>query len=293
MDSILWIWLLQWRPWPQIILILVTLAVLYGRGWHRLRQRGSRRLANGWRLTSFMAGIGVLGLAMLSPIEVLQEMFFSVHMVQHLLIQMVGPPLLLLADPYPFLLWGLPNRARRAASEYLTATAPFRQVLRKLTSPWLCWGLYVGLIWVWHVPAAYDASLRSEVYHVLMHLSFFAPALLFWWHVTGAAPRLHGRLSYGLRVGLALAGLAQNEVLGVIIAFADEPLYSHYATVPRMWGLSVMEDQALGGALMWVPGGMMYVLTAIILLARMLEQAEKRAERELEQPKSVEEANRA
>ncbi len=272
-----------WAFWPQIILILVALGALYVRGWWRLRQRGSQRLANGWRLASFLAGLVTLGVAMLSFIEVLYNLLFSLHMVQHLLITMVGPPLLLLADPYPFLIWGLPDNARLATGRFLVPRAAVRRALRYTTSPWLVWALWVGGLWLWHLPAAYDAALTYEVLHVLEHMTFFVPAMLFWWHVTGATPRLRGRLSYGFRIAYLLAALAQNEILGIILAFSREPLYPHYTTVSRLWGLSVMDDQMLGGALMWVPGGMMYALAAIVLIARYLEQEEKKTRQRIDQ----------
>jgi putative membrane protein len=264
-----------WVPWPQIILILIASGVIYGLGWRRLRQKGARRLANGWRLAAFVSGLVALGLAMLSAIEVLQDVLFSIHMIQHLLIMMVGAPLLLLADPFPFFLWGLPPNARRTVGWLMAPRARFRQLLRRLATPWVSWGLYVGATWVWHTPAAYDAALRYEALHVMEHMAYFVAALLFWWHATGAAPRLQGRLGYGFRISYLLAALAQNEILGIIIAFARQPLYAYYTTVPRLWGISVMEDQALGGAFMWVPGGMMYALAAVALLARYLDVEEK------------------
>jgi putative membrane protein len=128
---------------------------------------------------------------------------------------------------------------------------------------------------MWHTPAAYDAALRSELIHILEHSSYFVTAMLFWWHVSGSAPRPHGRLSYGLRMGYLLSALVPNEILGVVISLSGQPIYTHYTSVPRVSGLSVMDDQTLGGALMWVPGGMMYALGAVALLARMLEQEEK------------------
>jgi cytochrome c oxidase assembly factor CtaG len=269
-----------WAFWPQIILILVGLGVVYGLGWRRLRERGAHQLANGWRLASFIIGLLTLGLAMLSAIEVLQDLLFSLHMVQHLLIMMVGAPLLLLADPYPFLVWGLPTNARRGMVWLMGRGSRFRRIFRRVATPWVIWVLYVGSTWIWHIPAAYDAALRYEVLHVMEHLTYFLTALLFWWHITGSSPRLYGRLGYGFRLGYALAALVQNELLGIIIAFSGEPLFAYYTTVPRLWGISVMEDQMLGGALMWVPGGMMYALTAVILLARWLQQEEERAARE-------------
>jgi putative membrane protein len=268
-------WLFQWRFWPQIILSLAGLAFIYGLGWQRLRQKGAYRLANGWRLASFLGGLTALWLAMISFIEVLQEFLFAVHMIQHLLIAMIAPPLLMLADPLPFLLWGLPPNARRAAGSLLASNSPWRAHLKRLSAPWLAWGLFVFFLWMWHTPAAYDAALRSEVFHILEHTSYFVTAMLFWWHVSGSAPRLHGRLSYGLRMGYLLSALIPNEILGVAISLSGQPIYEHYTSVPRVSSLSVLDDQTLGGALMWVPGGMMYALGALVLLARMLDEEEK------------------
>jgi len=275
-------WLFEWRFWPQIILSLAGMAFIYGLGWHRLRQKGAYRLANGWRLASFLGGLAALWLAMISFIEVLQEFLFSVHMVQHLLITMVGPPLIMLADPLPFLMWGLPPDARRAVGLFLARKSPFRRHLKRLTAPWLVWGLYVFFLWMWHTPSAYDAALRYEVLHILEHTSYFVTATLFWWHVSGSTPRLHGRTSYGLRMGFLLSALVPNEILGVVISLAGQPIYTHYTGVVRVSRLSVMDDQMLGGAFMWVPGGMMYALGAVVLLARKLDQEEKAA-RKMEQ----------
>jgi putative membrane protein len=269
-DSLLWDTLLQFEVWPQIIVMLGAAGGVYAVGWRRLRERGFRRLANGWRLTAFVGGLFALGVAMLSFIEVLQDLLFTVHMVQHILINTIGPLLLLVADPFPALLWGLPLRMRRALVPILGRHAAARRLMRRYLGPWVCWGLFVGSLWMWHTPGAYDIALRSEFMHLLQHTMYFVTAMLFWWHVTNATPRIWGRHGYGFRIGYLLAALAQNEVLGVLIALAREPLYHWYTTVPRLWGLSVMDDQTLGGAIMWVPGGMMYALAAVVLLARFI-----------------------
>jgi cytochrome c oxidase assembly factor CtaG len=129
--------LILWVPWPQIIVILMGLGVLYGLGWYRLRKLDARRVASGWRLASFLAGLAALAVAMLSAIEVLQDLLFSIHMTQHLLIMMVGAPLLLLANPYPFLVWGLPLNARRGVALLMAPQARFRRALQKLATPWI------------------------------------------------------------------------------------------------------------------------------------------------------------
>jgi putative membrane protein len=273
--------LLTWDWRPEVIVVLLSLGAIYGLGWWRLHRMGHRRLANGWRLVAYWGGLAVVGLALLSPVDLLQSLLFSVHMLQHELLMMVAPPLLWLGNPLPFMLWGLPAAARRQASRLLTRQAIFRSGLRRLSAPSVAWLLYVANFWLWHTPTAYDAALNNELIHDVEHLSFFLTALLFWWHVTNAVPRIHGSLGYGLRVAYVLAALAQNEVLGVSIAFARQPLYPYYTTVPRLWDLSVLDDQMLGGAVMWVPGGMMYVLTVLILLLRLLDREEKETSRQV------------
>ena len=271
--------LLRWDWRPEIILVLVGLGITYGLGWWRLRRQGHLRLANGWRLAAYLGGLAVLGLALLSPIDTLQPLLFTAHMVQHVLLMMVAPPLLLLAQPFPLVLWGLPASLRHTVGRLLARKALLRRGLHRATTPWAAWMLYVATLWLWHTPAAYDAALRIDLLHDLEHLSFFITALLFWWHVTDAAPHIHKSRGYGWRIGYVLTALAQNELLAVGIALADRPLYSHYTTVPRLGGLSVLEDQMLGGVIMWIPGGMMYAVTAIILLARLLDQEEREVSR--------------
>lgn len=273
--------LLSWEWRPEVLSVLLFLGVTYGLGWWRLRRSGHRGLANGWRLAAYLSGLMAVALALLSAIDALQSLLFTMHMVQHELLMMVAPPLLLLANPFPFLLWGLPTGLRRAVGRLFGQGALFRRVLYRLTAPWLSWALYVATLWLWHYPAAYDAALRYGWIHDLEHLSFFITALLFWWHVTGAAPHIRAPLGYGVRMGYVLAGLAQNEILAVGISLAGRPFYTYYETVPRLWGLSVLDDQRLGGVIMWIPGGMMYALTVIILLARLLDQEERERSREV------------
>lgn len=273
--------LLQWEWRPEVVSGLVILGGIYILGWWRLRQRGYHRLANGWRLSAYLSGLVVLVLALMSPIDTLQPLLFTMHMIQHELLMMIAPPLLLLANPFPIALWGMPAGLRHTIGEMLARKAAFRRVLHRLTTPWTAWVLYVGILWLWHAPAAYDAALRNELIHDLEHLTFFGTALLFWWHVIGAAPQVHGAMGFGMRIGYVLAALAQNEVLSVSISLTDQVLYTYYETVPRLWGLSVLQDQKLGGAIMWIPGGMMYVLTAVILLACLLNWEEKKTNREV------------
>ncbi len=271
--------LFQWQWRPEVILVLAAMGVLYTVGWLRLRGRGRGRMANGWRLTSYWIGLISLALALLSSIDTFQSLLFGMHMIQHMLLIMVAAPLLMLGDPYPFLVWGLPVGARDAVQQAMAREGWLRRILRRLTPPWWCWAAYMFVLVAWHVPAAYDAALLNELVHDLEHLTFFWTAMLFWWHVTGAGPHVHPSFGYGARIVYVLLAIPPNEALGVVLTLARQPFYPYYQTVPRIWGLSVMDDQMFAGALMWSMGGMMYLIAALALLARMFDLDEKDAER--------------
>ena len=276
--------LLSWDLRPEILVPLVLLAALHFAGWQRLRRRSHGRFANRWRLASYTGGILVLTLALLSPIDVLSGQLFSIHMVQHLLLLMVAPPLLLLANPFPTFLWSLPANLRvavagafRRVTVWLAGENILSQGVRKATSPASAWALYVLIFFAWHDGNAYSLALRFASVHGLEHITFVGAALLFWWHVTGAAPRLHPKPAQWMRVGYVLAMIPPNMLLGVALSFAEAPIYPYYESVPRLYGLSVMDDQVWGGLIMWIPGSMMYVIAALALLGRLLVSAEQKA----------------
>ena len=276
--------LLSWDLRPEILVTLAVLGALHLAGWLRLRRRSDGRFANRWRLASYTAGILVLALALLSPIAVLSGDLFSIHMVQHLLLIMVAPPLLLLANPFPTFLWTLPARPRAAFASafrrlavWLAEDTTLSRVALKAFSPATAWALYVLIFFAWHDGNAYSLALRFGSVHGLEHFTFLGAALLFWWHVTGAAPRIHAKPAQWLRVAYVLAMIPPNMLLGVALSFASTPIYPYYESVPRLYGLSVMDDQVWGGLIMWIPGSMMYVIAALVLLARLLANAEQKA----------------
>ncbi len=274
----------SWDLRPEILVPLILLGALHFTGWLRLRRRSDGRFANGWRLASYTSGILVLALALLSPFDVLSAQLFSIHMVQHLLLMMVAPPLLLLANPFPTFLWALPTGLRavvasafRRLSVWLAGESILSRGLCKITAPGSAWLLYVLIFFAWHDGNAYSLALRFESVHGLEHFTFLGAALLFWWHVTGAAPRIHAKPAQWMRVAYVLAMIPPNMLLGVALSFAEAPIYPYYETVPRLYGLSVIDDQVWGGLIMWIPGSMMYVIAALALLARLLSSAEQQA----------------
>ncbi len=267
------------RAWdfrPEVVLVLLVAATLFSLGWWRLRQVPRARFARGWRLAAYLSGLGLLGLALLSPIDTLASYLLSMHMVQHLLLVMLAPVFLLIANPLPFTLWGMPAALRHRVGGLLSRGTWPRRALTVLTSPGVVWMALVVILVGWHDPRAYDAALHSELVHNLEHLTFFGVAMLFWWHVTGAGPRIHGASSVGVRIALLLATVPITMGIGIVIALSAQPIYLHYMTVPRVLGLSVMEDQQLAGAIMWIPGSMMLIFAALVLLARLMSAEESK-----------------
>ena len=279
MNPILGVLLLSWAWRPEIILTLLFAATVHLTGRLRLGKRSHGSLLAPWRSISYISGLAILWIALMSPIDVLSGQLFSMHMIQHLLLVMIAPPLLLIANPTPTMMWGLPRALRREVGRWLRPEALFRRVIKAVTSPGIVWLLFVATLVGWHDPQAYNATLESGFVHDLEHLSFFGSALLFWWHVAGAAPRLRKPMPRGVRIAYVLSVVPPNMLTGVAIAFASEPLYTYYTTVPRLGKMSVLQDQMLGGILMWIPGSMMYLIAALILVSRVLRDSENRESR--------------
>jgi cytochrome c oxidase assembly factor CtaG len=271
--------LATWDLRLDVSLYLAVAGWLFTAGWLSLRRRGQLRLATGWRLASYLGGLTLLGVALMSAIDVLGGQLFFMHMIQHLLMVMIVPPLLLLANPFPFVIWGLPE-GKRVGQWLFSPDSGFRSALRQATQPAVVWFAFVAVLWGWHDPGLYSAAQGSGWVHDLEHLTFFGTAMLLWWHVVRAGPRLHGRFTPLGRIGYLVGAGVANMIPGVVIALADVPLYPYYVGVPRVWGLNVMQDQVLSGIIMWIPGTMMYLLAALILLLRTMNHFEIRAVRE-------------
>ncbi len=260
--------LLAWTWRADVALVVAAFGAAYLVGWCRLRRR-DRRAAPGWRLALYLGGLVTVCLALLSPIDPLGSLLFFVHMIQHELLTMVAPPLLLLGNPLPVVLWGLPAGWRIRVAHVLVPGAWFRAALRALTAMPVTWLLYVATLWVWHWPPAYEASLRSGVVHDAQHLSFFVTALLFWWPVINPAPMLHGHRHHAIRVAYVIPAALQSQMLGLIFAFSSRVFYSHYEAVPRLWGFTVLQDQSAAGLLMMQVEGLIYLGTVLLLVGQM------------------------
>jgi putative membrane protein len=263
----------DWNWRPDVLLVVTFFGAVYIRGWLRLR-RQSAPVVEWWRVLLYLAGLAAVGLALLSSIDALAEIYLSMHMVQHLLLLMIAPLCLLLANPLAVILWGLPKRLRYLAGCPLRRASLFRYSLGVATFMPVAWTLYVIDLWAWHHPALYQLALRNEWVHDLQHLLFFFTAIVFWWPIVNPAPRLHGLISYGYRIVYLIAATAQNTLLGMAISLPERVLYPFYAMAPRLRDLSPISDQALGGGIMWVSGHM-YLIPILILVCRLLTCEEK------------------
>ncbi len=266
-----------WGAWtfePVTVAALALSAALYGVGLRRLWRaagidRGIRR-AEAW---SFAVGWLLLALSLVSPLHALGGVLFSAHMTQHELLMTVAAPLLVLGRPLVPFIWALSPAWRRRTGRW-SESAPVATVWRGLTHPLVAFVVHGAAVWVWHAPSLYDASVTSEMVHTAQHVSFFATALLFWWVA------LRGRAARGgipASIAMLFGTTLHTGALGALLTLSSTLAYSAYAATTGPWGLTPIEDQQLGGLIMWVPGSAAYVLAALVLMSRLLRDSEKRA----------------
>ena len=259
------------RSWPLSPWLLASLGVaacIYLRGWLALYSKNPRRWHVG-RLVAFAAGLAIVFLALASPIEPFAALFLRVHMLQHLLLMMAAPPLVWLGAPLFPMLRGLPRQVRTYWVAPLLRSRILQPFFARLTHPVVALPLFVAATWLWHVPAAYELSLRSSGWHHFQHVCFLGTALLFWFPVVRPYPS-HPHWSPWLLVPYLIVADVQNTVLSALLTFSSQVLYPHYASVPRLGGISALGDQSAAGVLMWVPGSIVFLLPLFSIGVRLL-----------------------
>lgn len=272
--------LLSWDWSPAVVLEELLGAGLYAWGWRRLRQRAAaRRLFPAWHAWCFASGLLALALALLSPIAAYDDRFLFLHMVQHLLLLLVVPPLIWLGTPLLPMLWVYPANMRRWIGRRLIRRRRFRQLGSLLTHPLVAVLCYLVTIAVWHLPVCYNLAQGQTVWHESEHLFFLGAGLLYWWpvvHPTGG--RL--RLGAGADIVYLMAAGVEGGILGGILTFAAQPLYVAYEQFPRLWGLSAQLDQQLAGIIMWLGGGLIYTAWVMIQFTRMIQHEDQELARQ-------------
>src|SRR5262245_36087020 len=258
----------SWSIDPKIALVLAAALVLYYRGWLILHRTLPQRFSL-WRLLGFTSGLIILWLAIASPLDAFSGLLLSAHMVQHLLLMSVAPPLILLGTPFVPVLRGLPRRfARDGVGPFLVWPA-LRRAGNAVTHPVNCWVVMAVTLFAWHVPAAFDLALRSPAWHQFEHACFFGASLLFWWTVVRPFPsRLQWPL-WSVPLYLLVADLL-NTTLSAILTFSDHVLYRHYLEVPGLFGTAALADQIRAGVIMWVPGSLVFLIPAALIAIEYL-----------------------
>lgn len=270
--------------WPTVLVawtidplpLLGTAMAAVGYLWlvRRVAQRHPRNPVPTARSWAWFGGLGAVVAALLSPVETYSGTLLTVHMVQHLLLQFVAAPLLLLGAPMTVLLRAVGPAARRALLVVLHS-----RLVQVLTFPLLAWIVFAAVNWGWHLSTLYDYALEVEWVHYVQHLTLFGAALLFWLPVVGADPGAW-RLPYPVRLFYLFLAMPQNSFLGVAILNAANVLYPHYATTVRDWGPSALVDQQAAGTLMWVWGDLAFLVAMLLVIAAWIRQEERRNARE-------------
>jgi len=238
---------LDWHGHPSILIgvLFLEAAYIYGAGSLRSRLKGGAPVTV-WQAAAFTLGIFVIFLSLHSPIHELADKYlFSAHMVQHMLLLWVMPPLVLV---------GLPEWLLRPA-----ISSPLRlRAGRLLVNPIVCLAIFNGAILVWHLPSMYNTALEHHFLHIVQHLSFMGAGILMWWPVLSRLPELP-RLSYGGQMLYLFLISLLPAIVGGVITFADSVLYEWYANAPRVWDISPAADQQIGGLIMKTAGLIVFV----------------------------------
>jgi putative membrane protein len=254
----------NWEPSVLLGVALLIAAYLAALGPYRSRFPGSQKVDRA-RVVTFLTGAFIMLFALVSPLDEIGDRYlFSVHMTQHLLLTLVAPPLMLIGTPG----WLLRPLFRDPV---------ILRAARFFTNPVVAFAFFNIDFVAWHIPSFYEATLQNETLHILEHLLFIGTAFLNWWPVLSPLPELP-RLPAPAQILYLFAQALPATLLGGFIVFATEPLMPTYAAAPAIFGIDALNDQMISGMIMWMPGGMVYLIALSIVWFAWLDR-EERAER--------------
>ncbi|MCH8223253.1 MAG: cytochrome c oxidase assembly protein [Chloroflexi bacterium] len=280
-----------WSWWvfdPLAIVMVLGLGILYYRGLKDWKKRS--RPMHKWQIASFYAGITVLFIALVSPIDPLSDHLFIFHNVQHLLLRVTAPALILLGAPLTPVLRGLPLGLRQSLVRPLVSNPALRKIYRTLQNPVLVPALFLITLFFWALPGPHDAAVDDLALHYLMHLTMTSTSFLFWWLIIDPKPH-RSNVHYGVRILIMALTLLPNTVLGAIITFAGSIQYESYGD-PRLWGIDPLHDQRVGALIQWLVVDMMSLAVTIVIFG-MWYQREQQADREKARRRALERAARS
>lgn len=263
-----------WSFEPVVVVSLIVTAGLFIWGLRNLwRHSGAGKGIRRWEAAAFAGGWFALFIALVSPVHAWGRVLFSAHMTQHEILMLLAAPLLVLGRPLIAFAWALPLHWSREIGA-LAKAGWIQKTWRALTIPFVAWVIHAVALWSWHVPVLFEAVLHNELVHTAQHLSFLLSALLFWWAL------IHGRqgwMGYGAAALYVFTTSLHSGLLGALLTFSRSVWYPSYIGLTNSWGLTPLEDQQLGGLIMWIPAGVLYAIAGLALIAGWLREAESRA----------------
>jgi len=258
----------SWSTPAGVDASLCVAAMVYTTGWNRLRTVFAHQFPL-WRLAAFLAGVVAVWIAIGSPLVALDDASLTVHMVQHLLLSAVAPPLILLGAPALPFLRGLPQSiARKVVSPFLRLPL-VRRLGPLISNPAICWVVATLALVGWHVPSLFELALRWDWLHKLEHASFIGAGLMFWWPVVQPWPSTPKWPRWAIPLYLFCATMP-CDVLSGFLTFCDRVIYPTYVSAPRLFGLSPLEDQQCAAALMWVSVTLIFLVPAVLVTLQIL-----------------------
>jgi putative membrane protein len=255
---------LSWSPQPGVLIGVALVGGTYLTRWRRVRASTPRPAADApvWRLCCFAGSLLVTVVALISPVDALADQLFFMHMIQHMLLLDVAAILAILGLTKVIL-----RPVTRSIGDIERRAGP-------LAHPAFAALLYIGVIWTWHVPAAYDFAVTHPTVHVLEHTTFLIAGGLYWWHLLSP---IRTRMRLGGMSPVAYMGATKLFVsaLGMVLAFAPTALYPYYVHHARVWGISALEDQSIAGIVMAIEQSMVMGIALVVLFVRMLGESER------------------
>lgn len=264
----------SWNLTPELLIGFLGSGLLYARGVRMLWAKSTRGAGvSPWQVVFFFAGLLILAITLLSPLDSLGATSLTWHMIQHLLIILVAAPLLILGNPMLGFLSAFPAQALQRGGRWWNRRTNLRRAFRILAYPLVVWSIHAAVITIWHVPFLYQAALRAEWLHHFEHLSFLIAALLFWWLVLPRPGSVHYP-GHGPAVLILFTTMLQGGLLGALLTFSKALWYPIYLESGLLASGTALEDQSLAGILMWIPPGLVYMGVALSILAKLLNRDE-------------------